>query len=317
MPRFVSVITPTHNRRDMLGELLESLEKQSYPHDSFEVLVVDNSSTDGTIELLEQRARELPYRLRYFVKENRGATALRNLGLKHAVGDIIAFTDSDCVVTPEWIEQGVRSFTDGIGLVQGRTLPVPGDARPILFKTLNITTEGPAYETCNMFYSREALQCVGGFDEEFEQQPWGEDADLAFRVKRARYKTAFSPAALVYHQIFPLQFRQWLLEPRRFYRWPYLVRKHPELRQFLCCRFFLNRMTAWFDLGLVGLIGSAFLGPWPLVLILPFLVAKFREGGEHLGLVLRLIRVGAGTLRGFVIFGALLVGSVQFRRVLL
>ena len=313
----VSVVIPTFNRRDWIVSLVRSLAEQTLARDRYEVLVVDNTSSDGTAARVAELAREVPFTLRCYQKENRGPWASRNLGVEQASGEFIAFIDSDCVATPGWLAAGLAAFAERTGLVQGQTLPNPSHPKPALFKSVTVTSEGPYYETCNMFYRRSAILAAGGFSPEFEEHPWGEDLDLAMRVKQLGYSSAFAPDALVYHHVIPLRVGQWLMEPLNARRWPYLVRKHPDVRRALFLRVFLTRMTALFDLAVLGVILAVFLSPWFALLALPFVVTKYREGGAHLTAGMRIVRVGAASVRAAVIFGTLLWGSVRFRSVLL
>jgi glycosyltransferase involved in cell wall biosynthesis len=96
----VSVIIPTYNRQAFLRETLDSLAQQSYPSDCFEVIVVDDGSTDGTKEI---EAETFPFRLRYFWQRNQGDAAARNLGAERSEADILLFLDDDILVEAEYL----------------------------------------------------------------------------------------------------------------------------------------------------------------------------------------------------------------------
>ena len=93
----VSVVIPTYNRKDMLREALNSLAQQTYPTDRFEIIVVDDGSTDGTDQIA---AVAFPFTLRYFWQTNQGDATARNLGARQSQADILVFLDDDILVEP-------------------------------------------------------------------------------------------------------------------------------------------------------------------------------------------------------------------------
>jgi glycosyltransferase involved in cell wall biosynthesis len=116
---FVSVIVPTYNRASLLKRLLESLREQTYPADKFEVLVVDDGSTDETPQVVEEFARSAPFAVRYFRQPRKGPAAARNLGIQQSRGEIVAFVDSDVTVAKDWLTNAVHYFlTDKVDGVE-------------------------------------------------------------------------------------------------------------------------------------------------------------------------------------------------------
>src|SRR5260370_10606311 len=213
---YVSVIIATFNRKQMLEELLESLAGQSYRY--YEVIVVDDGSTDGTWDWLEANRQRLPYLLRTYrsLASHGGPAAPRNLAMREAKGDIIAFTDSDCVVPPEWLARGLAYFRSVTGFVQGRTIPHPGDPRPMFFTTGMV--DAATGDTSNIFYRRAVLDKVGGFSSDFMGGPskysmYGDDIDLAYRVKEAGFEGEFASDALAMHHVGRQSLRHGLLRP--------------------------------------------------------------------------------------------------------
>src|ERR1044071_6513252 len=106
---FVSVIVPVWNDSARLDRCLRALEEQTYPGDLYEVVVVDNGSDEPLGPVIERHGRAS------LVRETKpGSYAARNTGLAHARGEVVAFTDADCLPAPDWIEQGVaRLRRDG------------------------------------------------------------------------------------------------------------------------------------------------------------------------------------------------------------
>ena len=106
----VSVVIPTYNRKDMLKECLESLFNQTYPKERYEIIVVNDGSTDGTEEVLNEYAKKAPCAFKWFTQQNKGPCVARNLGVKNARGEIICFIDDDCVAEKKWIENLILSL---------------------------------------------------------------------------------------------------------------------------------------------------------------------------------------------------------------
>jgi glycosyltransferase involved in cell wall biosynthesis len=319
---FVSVIVATKNRKGMLEQLLESINQQSYARDRFELILVDDGSTDGAWEWVQQAMPQFSFQLRLFQndKPTGGPATPRNLGIRHAKGEIIAITDSDCVVSPMWLTEAVSLFAPTIGLVQGKTIPHPGDRRT-MFSTTN-TISRVNGDSCNIFYTREAIDRVGYFSSEFlggdsRFSMYGDDVDMAYRVKEAGYAAVFAEKALVMHHIVPLTIWEWLVRPRSAITGPFLVRRHPRIREeLLFLHYFVNRMTAFFDLLVVGIVLTILSTPWWLLLGMPFLIGKYTEG-DSLNPIKQILRVFGGLLRSSVTLGALVYGSIRARTILL
>lgn len=311
----VSVIVPTHGRSRLLARLLRSLIAQEFPPDAFEVLVVHNVSNDDTEAVVRQIAAESPVQIRYFAKNYNGPKASRDFGAKEAAGGIIAFIDDDCVATPRWLAEGVRLMKPGVGLVQGRTTPHPEQPRHLVEKTIDIPEASPFFETCNIFYQKDAVLRVGGFSNEFVYG--GEDTDLGWKVKESGAATVFAPDAVVHHEVFRATVRGWLLEPRYMIAWPLLVKLHPGLREHMYMRYFLTKRCALFDLALVGFLAGLLVHPATFVLILPYVVHRLREPGRRRNPAIKVLRLIAGVPRAFVIFALLAMGSIRYRSVLL
>src|SRR5436190_6903506 len=157
VPR-VSVIVPVRNRRDLLADLLAGLGQQTYTN--FEAIVVDDGSTDGADELAADTTIA-GRRVRLLRANGAGAVAARLLGVAESRAEILAFTDSDCVPSPGWLQAGVAAIDRGADMANGLTRP----ARPVgpLERSVASGEEG-LYPTCNMFYRRTAYDDAGAFD---------------------------------------------------------------------------------------------------------------------------------------------------------
>jgi glycosyltransferase involved in cell wall biosynthesis len=196
----VSVIVPAYNAEGTIDDCLRSLRDQSYPAEKLEVRVVDNGSTDGTAEVLARHAG----RVVLLHERRRGPAAARNAGLRGARGEVIAFTDADCVTDPGWLGHLVAPLRDSrVGIAGGTILArrpaneVERFGEEIHDHRQAIEVFDPPYAiTMNWASRREVLETAGGFDEHFRRC---EDVDLSYRLIQAGYTLAFAPEAVVYH----------------------------------------------------------------------------------------------------------------------
>ena len=204
----VSVVAATRDRPDRLAALLEALRAQTLAAADFEVVVVDDGSGPETSVLLEDAARGGDLALRIVRHDApRGPGGARNAGWRAARGALVAFTDDDCRPAPGWLEAGLAAHERAPeAVVQGRTQPDPGERDRLgpFSRTVHVERLGPQYETCNIFYPRELLERLGGFDEGFGLRPGGEDSDLAWRAIELGRPTAFCGDALVFHAVLEL-----------------------------------------------------------------------------------------------------------------
>ncbi len=272
------MVVATHDRAASLDRLLAALETQTLGGAEFEVVVVDDGSQDDTAAVLSRFAERTARPLRCLRSEHpRGPAAARNLGWRAARAPIIAFTDDDCIPDPGWLAAGLARFGEGIAIVQGRTLADAGAAGygEHFSRTMEVREEDEHYPTCNIFYRREALGRVDGFDEVF-RYACGEDTDLAWRVKAVGYSSRFSAEASVTHEVRPPSFRSFLRERRRFADQILVVKRHPHLRRLYYRRYFYQRSHVH-ALGAIALVAGASL--WaPAAFLLPVVwLDRFRH----------------------------------------
>lgn len=318
----VTVVVPTHGRRELLARLLGSLERQSLAPGDYEVVIVHNHTADGTEEMARAWCERQPFGARYLRRDYRGPARSRDDGARSGGAPYIAFIDDDCAATPEWLAEGLAAFEppEGgrpVGVVQGRTLPEPGKPQRFPCKTVNVERESIFFETCNIFYRRESFEAVGGFSDDFLDLFYGEDTDLGWKVLDAGYARRFAPAALVHHEVFHVSFAKWLAEPLFFENLPYLVKKHPRLRAHMFHRLFVSRDSFLFNVLLLALALAAF-APWvAAVLALGYAIERYRGGAHVGGPVQRLGRIAVGIPRGFCAWWALAKGSLRARSFLL
>lgn len=311
-----SVIVSTRDRASLLPRLLEALLRQTLPPEAFEVIVVDDGSTDGTHRVLapyEERGSARVIRL----DSPSGPARARNVGWWESHAPAVAFTDDDCEPEPSWLERGLECLAATKGLVMGRTRPRPDSPGygEHFARTMEVDREDGRYPTCNVFYARRALEAVGGFDESF-RYACGEDTDLGWRVREAGYASSFCPDAVVVHDVRPPSFRLFLRERRRFAEQVRLVRRHPHLRNLFHRRYFYRR-SHLHTFGVVVLIALA-LGGSPVFLVgLPVLWAdRLRRAklGSGLGWIGKAFQLVVADLWEFLVF---CYASARYRTILL
>jgi GT2 family glycosyltransferase len=200
----VAVVIATRNRGERLGRLFTALRDQTLDASSFEVIVVDDGSSDRTGDVLEAEGRGQSLALKTIRREaSGGPAAARNQGWRAASARLIAFTDDDCVPQPRWLEAGLdAAHATPDALVQGRTVPDPAELDRLgpFSRTIDVPGPNLMFQTCNVFYPRALLERIGGFDA--EHFPYlAEDVDLAWRAIETGAPAVFCEQALVYHAV--------------------------------------------------------------------------------------------------------------------
>ncbi|MGH2348325.1 MAG: glycosyltransferase family 2 protein [bacterium] len=204
----VSVIIPTYNNRDALSRALRSLFRQSMPADRYEVIVLDDGSTDGTGAMVE--ALDRPVSVRYDWQPNRGRSAARNAAARMAHGKVLLFLDSDIVASPDLVarhDHYHERHRGPIG-VQGRTVIHPDCKVTFFMKTKEITPDLTRRRrdnlsphlivTRNLSIRAEDLWAAGAFDEEFVGYGW-EDVELGLRMRDNGVRFLYDPGIMGYH----------------------------------------------------------------------------------------------------------------------
>lgn len=228
----LSVVIPTYNRSQVLRVCLASLAAQTLPREAFEVLVVDDGSTDDTEAVVRGFEATLP--VRYLRQaSNRGRAAARNLGIREATGEVVVFVDSDVFPVPGFLaaHRAIHLKSDravGRGPLLLTTHLDDPFRRPAL-----LPDPSPSFlDTANASVRRQHLLAAGGFDEEFRHYGW-EDVDLGLRLRRMGLRRVFDRRALAYHyqpaatpESVPELLRREEERARMAVR---LVRKHPGL----------------------------------------------------------------------------------------
>lgn len=214
----VTVAILTYNRADFLRQTLDGIGQQQFPRDHFEVLVVDNNSTDQTRAVVESFAAQRPLS-RYVLETTQGLDHARNRAIKEARADIIVFADDDILVKPDWLAQLVvpllADHQRHIGAIGGEVIPVFPDGlppwvaewhAPLAFRTDTGPLEAKHSPMgANLAVPRWVFEEVGPFSTALDRTGknlfGGGDAELIRRVRAAGLEVWFSPGAAVKHQM--------------------------------------------------------------------------------------------------------------------
>ena len=324
---FVSVVVPTYQRAKYLPHLFAALGAQVYPADRMELIVVDNSSADDTEAVVDDWAKMLPFPVRFHRKVNDGPAASRNVGGRFARGEVLAYTDSDCIPDPRWVVNAVRNLQTGADFVAG---PMIGLRRASdgLIQRKQIFHDDGTYPTGNVFMWKRWFDAVGGFDERFGIYPWGglvagEDTDFAWRVRRAGGNLRWAYDVRVGHQPAPEPtVMQLFLRPVILQIFPRLLRSIPELRDTrLWHRYFVDEEHFRFDIAAVGIASAVFTKrKAPLALTVPWFASmvptlkwSWRRGGTRATASYLANKVHAGIGDALVLSFA----SIRYRRIVL
>ena len=201
----VSIIIPVKNEAHNIEKCLHSLHALCYPR--YEIIVVNDGSTDSTGEIL----KKFPA-VTVITTGGVGPAAARNLAIEQSRGEYLAFTDGDCLIDPEWLNELLAHFTEENIMGVGGDQLSPEDETPfgkdvhdfmnlIAFSTDYLKTKKTVMAvkhnpTCNMMYRKKAFQIQEGFKKDL----WPcEDLEFDYRLIRAGYTLIFNPGAIVYH----------------------------------------------------------------------------------------------------------------------
>ena len=220
----VSVIIITRNHSEYLSRCLESVLNQSYKN--FEIIIIDHNSLDNTAEVIQSYKST---KLKYFLyKEKENIAAVRNFGIKKSQGDYVFFTDSDCMVTKNWIEEGMITLSKNeIAGVEGKTVAEHQNFGASQHFVENYT--GGQYQTCNIAYKKKILIDCGMFNEKYSIAY--EDIDLAIRIKKSSI-IVFNSDMLVFHQLVKWTIKGLILNSLRGKDKVMLIKEH-EYNQIL------------------------------------------------------------------------------------
>ena len=227
----VSVVVPTFKRPTLLGRCMEALLSQDFDPSGYEVIIVDDAASEQTRYQVEQYAKRAEmggHIIRYFaVTASHGPAAARNIGLYAARGEIIAFTDDDCIPTPGWLKAGVMALTGDAVAVAGHII-VPLPPAPTDYEYNASCLAHSEFVTANCFVRRNALISIGGFDERFTAA-WREDSDLIFTLQERGAHYIAAQDAIVIHPVRSTRWGVSIQQQRKSIFNALLYKKHPIL----------------------------------------------------------------------------------------
>lgn len=206
-----SIIVATYNRLDEIKELLESVEKLNLDKEGFEIIIVDDGSTDKTLNYLKKYKKKTEIKLRWLKQRNKGPGAARNLGMKYAKGDYFIFVDSDCILPEHWLfeinkqlkmnnydafggpdtcHESFSSLLKAIDYSMTSFLGTGGTRG----SSKSVTKFYP--RSFNMGISREVYDKIGGMG----SLRHGQDMEFSARIYKNGYKVGLIENAFVYHK---------------------------------------------------------------------------------------------------------------------
>ncbi|MBY9067942.1 glycosyltransferase [Hyphomonas sp. WL0036] len=208
-PLDISLVVGTCNRSEQIVACLDAIRNIRYKG-SWELIVVDNGSTDDTREIVERELAAMPVPAKLLIETKRGVSAARNTGVAHARGRILAFTDDDCYVDPNFLTEVRTAFKDKtLGYVTGRVELFDETDAAVTVNFSQVSRRYPAGQYlhtdgligANLAFRREAFADICGFDESMGAGRLfaGEDMDAAARAGSAGWDGAYHPGMVISH----------------------------------------------------------------------------------------------------------------------
>jgi len=270
----ISVVIPAYNSAKTITEAIKGVFTQTITEE-MELIIVDDGSTDATAQIIKSFPK-----VKYFYQGNAGPAAARNRGARESKGDIIFFTDSDCVPHNDWIEGIRRYFSDPkiavvsgtYDLVEGSNLLAKCIHQEIIFRHQRRMPEYPkSFGSYNFCIRKKVFDQVGGFDTRYRTAS-GEDNDLSYKILSAGHRIYFARDARVKHH-HPSDVKKYLREQFNHGFWRVkMYRDHPQMMKG-------DDYTFWKDIAepplVLGVILSGILAPFFGTANLVFIVLIF------------------------------------------
>ncbi|MEE3717347.1 glycosyltransferase [Tumidithrix elongata RA019] len=258
-----SIVIPTYNRLPILQKCLTAMEQQQFDR-PYEILVVDDGSTDDTVNFLQTHPTQFPH-VRLLQQDHGGAAAARNAGIDAAEGDTIVFIDSDLVVTSQFLSAHAKALAgQERAFTYGRVINTCNFDEPTS-EPLKVTDLSAAYfATGNVAIARHWLLEAGKFDTSFRQYGW-EDLELGVRLKKLGLKIIQCPDAVGYHWHPPFSLAQLPhlidVEQQRGRMGVVFYQKHPTWEVRMMIQMTWIHRLLWGLLSLGGLVNERSLKP--------------------------------------------------------
>ncbi len=305
----VSIVIPVYNSESTLNECLSACLSQDY-NSEYEVIAVDDGSIDLSAYIIKH------YPVKYIYQKNNGPATARNTGWENAGGEIICFTDSDCVPQSDWLSKITSDFSnDGIAGVGGTyAIANPSNLlanlvqEEITQRHISMPVEVNFLGSFNVAYRRHVLEEVHGFDVNFRIAS-GEDNDLAYKIISKGYKLIFDINVVVAHY-HPEKFFNYLKTQLKHGYWRvYLYVNHPKMMRgdsYSGLKDYLQpplAMVILFSIPLIffnSILGSVWLGLLLIMILLqlPFTYSIYRRTNKFHHLLLSIVTFFRGFARG-------------------
>lgn len=226
----ISIVIPTYNSEKTIFKTIEACLNQSCLNNKIEVIVIDDGSTDNTQEKVQR------FPVKYIYQKNTGPASARNKGWLAAQGEIICFTDSDCIPNKDWIQKLVEKFTSNdIGAVAGsydiankKNLLANCIHQEIKKRHKEMPEEIHVFGSYNVAIRRKVLEKTNGFNEQYRYAS-NEDNDLSYKILKSGYKISFAKDALVAHY-HPEKLYKYLKSQYQHGYWRMkLYQEHPDM----------------------------------------------------------------------------------------
>lgn len=198
-----SIIIASHNESENLKKCLDSIINTDYPAGDYEIILVDNNSTDNTHEIVSKFTQVI-----YLKEDRQGAAFARNKGIAAAKEDILVFLDADTMVERSWLTRITEPFGDEtVGAVGGAIRPLNSKSMVSRYLGVSLFMRYPlygkkrkirGYPSCNLAVRRDLIN--GGFDTDTFTMYGGEDKDICYRIIEKGKKVIFHPGAVIYHR---------------------------------------------------------------------------------------------------------------------
>jgi len=225
----ISVIIPVYNAEKLIADCLIALLNQNIDFSKYEIIVVDDGSSDNTAKIVE-----IFKDVQLIIQKNRGPAAARNEGVRHAKGDIVVFTDSDCIPNKNWIEQMIMPFRDNKEII-GVKGAYRTNQKELAARFVQIEYEDKYdllcknkyidfIDTYSAAFKKEVFNKFGGYNISFPVA-CAEDVELTFRMFSKGYKMVFNSNAIVYHS-HPKTFSDYFKKKYKFAYWRMLAVKN-------------------------------------------------------------------------------------------
>jgi glycosyltransferase involved in cell wall biosynthesis len=245
-----SIVIATYKRPALLSRCLTSLINQSFPHDKYEVIVITDGADEETAQDVRKAVasyQKCPVVRCIALDKKRGPAAARNAGWKNAKGELILFTDDDCIPLFYWIESFVHAWRqhNRTEMAFSGKIRVPLPAKPTDYEKNTALLERASFVTANCACTRAALEKAGGLDEDFTMA-WREDSALEFDLVENNIPIVKIDGAIIVH---PVRNAPWgisIKEQKKSMFNPLLYKKHPTLYQQR-----IHKRPPWYYYGII------------------------------------------------------------------